>query len=322
MRMAILIKEQDVHKLLTIPDAIDSVELAFRELGEGRAINHPRQRIRLPGTTLHYMVAAIPCLNAMGYKAYTVSRSGAKFLFMLYSTQTGELLAIIEADRLGQMRTGAATGVATKYMAREDAKIVGIFGSGWQARSQLAAVCAVRKITGVKVYSRKPEKRQAFAEEMSKQLGIDIIPVETAEEAARDSDIIITITTSKEPVFKGEWIGAGAHINAAGSNALIRSELDETTIKRSAIIAVDSREQARIECGDLLGPIERGIIRWEQTLELAEIVCGRIKSRESDEQITLFESQGLAVEDVAVAARVYGLALREQIGEEVPLLNS
>ncbi|MCI0529544.1 MAG: ornithine cyclodeaminase family protein, partial [Nitrospira sp.] len=243
----------------------------------------------------------------------------AKFLFFLYHSETGELLAIMEANRLGQMRTGAASGVATKYIARLDARSVGLFGAGWQAQTQLMAVCAVRQIQTVKVYSRTPEKRQAFSQEMNRLLNADIRPVDTPEEAVQGSDIVITITTAREPVFKGEWLEAGTHLNVAGSNSIIKREVDDTALKRSGLIVVDSREDGRIESGDLIVPIEKGIIHWGQIRELGEIVAGYVPGRRAPDEITLFKSNGLAIEDVAVAAKVYELAKSQGVGVELPM---
>lgn len=254
----------------------------------------------------------------MGFKAYTTSRNGAHFLFLLYGGD-GRLLAIMEADRLGQVRTGAASGVATKYMARKEAATIGIFGTGWQARSQLPAVCAVRSIRQVKAYSRNAERRQAFCREMSETLNVEVIPVEDPEEAVKEADILITITTAKEPVLKGVWLQPGVHLNVAGSNFAQKRELDEEAVRRSALIVVDSKEQARIESGDLLVPIERGLLRWEDVHELGEVVAGRLPGRRSDQEITLFKSNGIALEDVAVAWRVYERAKAEGFGQELPL---
>src|ERR1051325_5220232 len=188
--MTLLLKEKDVAELLDMKTALEAVEEVLRDQATGEASNRPRQRVAVPTSQLHFMAAGDKRLNIYGMKMYTVSRKGARFLVSLYDGDTGDLLALMEADKLGQMRTGAASGVATKYMAREDADTVGIYGTGWQAESQRLAVCAVRPVKSVKAYSRKPETRQAFAARMEAQLGIEVLPVETAEEAARDRAII------------------------------------------------------------------------------------------------------------------------------------
>jgi len=299
------IEEKEVEKLLNMEEAVRAVEDAFKWLGEGAAVNIPRSRVRLPGHTLHVMSAGIPALNLTGLKAYTTTRHGARFAVLLFQADTGELLATIEADRLGQMRTGAASGVATKYMAREDAATVGVIGTGWQARSQLAAVCAVRDVTRVKAFGRDRPRREAYCREMSDDLGLPVQPADSAHACVDEADIVITVTSAAHPVLEGAWLAPGTHVNAAGSNALVRSEIDEETVRRSSVIAVDSREQARVECGDLLAPVEKGMLQWDSITELADVVAGRAPGRMKPGDITLFESQGLAAEDVAVAAVVY-----------------
>jgi len=317
--VALLLTEQDVSALLPMGLALEAVEEAFRWQGEGKVVNRPRVRLRVPSGLLHVMPAAAPEAKVMGLKAYATVRGGATFALLLFSAESGELLAVMEADRLGQMRTGAASGVATKYLARPDADTVGIYGTGWQARSQLEAVAAVRKLREVRAYGRDPERRQAFAREMAEQLGVPVVPVERPEEAARGASVLITITTSRTPVLQGAWIEPGAHVNAAGSNALQRSELDVEAVRRAALIAVDSLEQARLECGDLVAPIEQGVTGWEAIHELGEVVAGRHPGRPGPEAITLFESQGVAMEDVAVAARLWERARAQGVGQPLPI---
>lgn len=312
----IYIKEEDVGRLLPMSVALEAVEEVLRLHGQGKAVNIARSRVRLPNNVLHVMSGGVPDLNITGLKAYTTTPHGAQFVVLLYQADSGELLAILEADKLGQTRTGAASGVATKYMARSDASTVGIIGTGWQARSQLAAVCGVRSITSVKAYSRQVERRQTYCHEMSDELGIPVEPAESAEEAVRDADVVVTITNARTPVLFGEWLKPGVHVNAAGSNALIRCEIDTEVVKRASLITADSKDTAKIECGDLLAPIERGMIHWDQVRELSDVVAGHIPGRQSAEDLTLFESQGLAIEDMAVAARVYQKAIEEGIGEK------
>ncbi|MBI2878847.1 MAG: ornithine cyclodeaminase family protein [Candidatus Rokubacteria bacterium] len=317
--MALLLTEQDVARLLPMDLALEAVEEAFRWQGQGKVVNRPRVRLKVPGGLLHVMPAAAPELKAMGLKAYATTRGGARFVVLLFSAESGELLAVMEADRLGQMRTGAASGVATRYLARPDAETVGIYGTGWQACSQLEAVSAVRKIREVRAYGRDPERRQAFAREMAGRLGVPVIPVERPEEAARGASILVTITNSRTPVLQGAWLEPGAHVNAAGSNALERAELDVEAVRRAALIVVDSLEQARLECGDLVAPIEQGATRWEAIRELGEVMAGNHPGRSGPEAITLFESQGVAMEDVAVAVRVWERARAEGVGQALPI---
>jgi alanine dehydrogenase len=317
--MALLLNEQQVTDLLTMEMAIAAVEEALKQHGLGTAINNPRSRVRLPTGQLHMMGAALPTRGVIGYKAYTAFRGKARFHVMLYSTDTGELLAMLQADRLGQMRTGAASGVATKYMAQAEARSVGIFGTGWQARSQLEAVCGVRQIQSIKAFGRDATRRQTFCAEMSQQLGILVEPADTPEAVVKGMDVVITSTNARDPLFDGNWLDSGVHVNAIGSNALIRREIDDTTVRRSALIVVDSKEQARFECGDLLGPLERGLIHWEQVRELGDIVAGHIPGRREPSDITLFESHGLAIWDLAAGMAVYDAARANGIGCEVAL---
>jgi len=312
--MAILLKEADVEKLVTMDTAIETIEQAFKLQGEHKADNSPRRRCRFNNGMLHVMSASFPTIGIAGLKSYTSVSGKTRFHVILYNAD-GVPVAMIEADKLGQMRTGAATGVATKYMARKDAHQVGVFGTGWQARAQVEAVCAVRNIRTVVAYSRDPEKRLKFCKEMTEAVGINVNPVESPEEAARDMDIIITATNSKEPVFKGEWLSEGTHINAIGSNFIARQEIDVEAVRRSDCVIVDSSEQAKLESGDLAKAAEADAFYWEDARELGVVVIGEFPGREDPSEITLFESQGIALEDVALAAKIYKQAEEAEIGK-------
>ncbi len=316
--MPIFISEDQVDQLLTMPDALREVENALRDFGIGGAQNMPRQRVRAANGVLHVMPAGWLTRGYMGYKAYAGFRGGARFYFHLFDSNTGEYLAIIGADKLGQIRTGAASGVATKYLARADALTAGILGTGWQAETQLQAVCAVRNIRAVNCFSRDETRRNHFAEKMSAQLGVSVRAVTFAEAAVRDSDIVIAITNAAQPVLRGEWLSAGAHVNAAGSNWLNRREVDSETLKRANAIFVDSIEDARIESGDLAIPVSENVIGWHQVQEISALLAGRAVGRTSDGDITFFKSNGIALEDVAVGAWVYERAREQGIGAELP----
>lgn len=319
--MPILLTERDVAELLTMEDTLAAVESVFKLQATGEATNEPRRRVRAQGSVLMTMSAAVSNFGEfkglLGLKSYTVARGQARFYVSLFDAIGGELLALIEADKLGQMRTGAASGVATKYLAREDAKTVGIFGTGWQAQSQLAAVCAVRRIEEVRVFSRRPENRERFCKEMAAELNLaNIHPVETGE-AATDADIIITITSAREPVVEGAWLKPGAHVNAAGGNSILRREFDDEAIKRASFLAVDSLDQAKLESGEFVMAVEKGLLVWERVKELRHVVNGDVPGRTSPEQITLFKSLGIAIEDVAAAAVVYRKAKEQKVGKEL-----
>jgi len=266
---------------------------------------------------LNQMGAADQAEGLMGLKVYTVARGVARFVVLLYSTTTGELLALIEADYLGQMRTGAATGVATKYLARPDARFAAIIGTGLQARSQLQAVSEVRKLERVRAYGRDPARRANFCQEMNERLGLEMVAAESAEEAVRDAEIVITMTNTVKPVLSGEWLAPGTHVNAAGANFAFRREVDEETIRRASLIAVDSLEQAKIEAGDLIEPFKQDPSGWDRVRELAEVVSGKLPGRGSPDQITLFKSVGIATWDIAAASRVYQRAQKEGLGKHV-----
>lgn len=321
--MTLFLTETDVEKTLTMPDAIRLVEDALCELGQAHAINRPRQRVRVPNGILHVMPAGLPTRGYVGFKYYSSFRGKTRFWLHLLDANTGELLAIMQADRLGQQRTGAASGVATKYLARQDASTVGLIGAGWQAESQVQAVCVARSIRVIRCYSRDAERRSAFARKMSAQLGVDVNAVDSAEAAVRGADIVITVTSSREPVLHGEWLKPGVHVNAVGANRAEARELDDAVLSRSVIVCVDSIEQAKIEAGDLIAPIERGVLSWERVRELGGVVAGQVAGqvagRVSRDDITLFKSLGIALEDVAVGAWVYEQARAQKLGAEIDL---
>ena len=316
--MSLFLTEADVGELLTMPLTIEAVEEAHRELSLGRAVDVPRQRTRLPQTTLHILQGALPGQDAIGYKAYTSNRSGVRFVVHVFSAATGKLRVVLEADLLGMMRTGAASGVATRWLARRDAEVLGVFGAGWQAEGHIAAIAAVRPLRRVKVFARNAERLSAFCARMSGQLGIDVVAAATAEETVRGSDIVSTITTSATPLFDAGWLSPGTHINAAGSNSLIRREVSEDVLKVCKPIVVDCIETALREAGDLLPLLEKGRLRDRQLVELGDVVTGRHAGRSTPDEITLFESQGMAIQDIALAVRLEALARERGLGVELP----
>lgn len=309
------ISEQEVLACLPMSKAIELVEDAFRGLADGTAINHPRRRVILPtGSVLHYMAAGMP--EYFGLKAYSVNaKTGAHFEVLLYRSADGTPLATLEANYLGQIRTGAASGVATKYLARGEGSVAAIIGSGFQARTQVEAMAAVRRLREVRVWSRKKERREEFARQCASDFGLNVRATETARECIDGADIVTTATSSKEPVFESAWIAPGTHVNGMGSNWANRRELPaELILDRAAVVAVDSIEVARLESGDLLIPMaERGLESFPG-VELSAIVAGTLRGRTNPDQITVFKSNGLAVEDVAVAGHIYEEALRRGLG--------
>jgi len=313
----LLLTEEDVRQILTMEMALDAVEEGLRKLALDEAMNVPRARTQTDHAMLHVMSAAAKSLGVMGYKAYATSRKGLHFHVGLFDGRTGSLLCLMQAAYLGEMRTGAASGVATQYMARPDASEVGIFGSGKQARTQLQAVCKVRKIRRVQVYSLTEENRRRFADEMTRVCDTEVEPVPRPEMAAEDKDIIITATTSREPVLNGHWIAEGTHINAVGSNFIGKAEIDAVGVRRCESIVVDSKDQARIEAGDFVQALEEGSIHWADVHELGQVIVGRYTGRAHPQDVTLFKSLGIAIEDVAVAARVYTKAQSAGLGKKI-----
>jgi ornithine cyclodeaminase/alanine dehydrogenase-like protein (mu-crystallin family) len=314
--LTLILTEREVEELLDMPSTLDAVEAVLRDQAEGRATNRARRRVALPKSGLNYMAAGAPEIGALGLKAYSVSRSGARFYTMLFDPESGELLSILQSDKLGQMRTGAASGVATRHLSREDANTLGLYGAGWQAESQLEAIAAVRDLERVIVYSRREEKRKQFAEKMGERLGMEVETTHSAEEPAAQ-DIVVTATSAGEPVLLGEWLRPGAHVNAAGSNFLFKREIDREVVRRASFVSVDSREELGLEAGDLLKPLETGLILPEAIYELGQVIAGQVKGREGPEDITLFASQGLALEDMAAARVVYDRAVERDVGREI-----
>jgi alanine dehydrogenase len=318
--MALVLREKDVRLLLSMPDTVEVLEQAFAALAQNNALNRPRTRLVLANGVLHMLSAAAPSLGVLGFKAYTTFREGVRFVVMLFSAQNGQLLAIIEADWLGCMRTGGASGVATKYLARPDAKIVGLVGAGNQAVTQLMGICAVRQISTAYVYARRPRECAIFCDEMTRLLNIAVKPVTAAQQAVEVADILVTATTSPDPVLRGEWLRPGCHINAIGSNWAQRRELDVSTLQLSSLVVTDSREQARIEAGDLIIPANEGLLDWNEVYNLADVIVGYAPQRELPDDITLYKGVGIALEDIATAAHVYRLAREQNIGEGLDIL--
>jgi ornithine cyclodeaminase/alanine dehydrogenase-like protein (mu-crystallin family) len=299
--------ESRVRELLPMDKAIELVEGGLRHWAAGQAVNQPRRRLQLGSSAmLHYMTAVDVEAGYLGAKVYTTHPETAAHFYVILFSAAGEPLAMIEANALGQIRTGAATGVATRHMARAEAEVVGLIGSGFQARTQLEAVCQVRPIREAWVYSRSERNRERFAAQMQGELGLAVRAVGSAEEAVRGADVVITATNARDPVLFGEWLEPGMHINAVGSNHARRRELDTAAVARAERIVADSVEQARMESGDLIA----GLGDWGLVAELRDVVGGRVKGRDRDDQITLFKSNGLALEDIAVAGWVYEQATR------------
>ena len=315
----LFLTESDVERLLDMPAVIQVVENAFRALAQGEAENVPRRRCKTSGAILHTMSAAANYLGLVGWKQYTTTRQTATFHVGVSDQKTGRLLALMEADRLGQLRTGATTGVAVKHLAAPAAEEVGILGSGWQAQSQLEAVSVVRPIKTVKVFSPTRSHRDKFADSMSQKLGIPVTPVSNSKDAVSNVPIVITATNSATPVLAGEDVAPGSLVCAMGSNWLHKTEIDEAIMRRAGQIVCDSVEACKLEAGDFIQALGRGNFDWSRVTELSTIVQANTGPADSTNQITLFKSVGLAIEDVATAALLVNRS--HQNHDQIPLTH-
>jgi alanine dehydrogenase len=318
--MTLHLSEAEVRALLTMPMAVDAVEEISRRHANGHVVVHPRRRFELPGGRyFHYMAAADYAAGYLSMKQYTFVRGSFRFLVPLYEIATGELLALIEADYMGQLRTGAASGVATKYLARRDARVAAIIGTGGQAKTQLEAVAAVRRLESVRVFGRDVERRETFCREMTERIGVLVRPAASAAEAARGADIVCTATTATQPVVRGADLATGMHINAIGANHAHKRELDDEAVASADVIVVDSVEQSRQEAGDLILAFHGDESCWTGVKRLSDVVAGKSGGRTSESEVTLFKSNGIASWDLAVAMKVYSLAREKGLGRKLPL---
>jgi ornithine cyclodeaminase/alanine dehydrogenase-like protein (mu-crystallin family) len=316
--MPLFLRETDVKALLTIDVTLTALDAAFREWAAGRALNQPRRRVAA-SAVLATMSAALPSKGLMGFKAYTHSKAGARFWVCLFDAADGRPRAVMEADWLGRMRTGAASGLATKYLARSEASVFTVIGAGSQALTQVLAVAAVRALREVRVVSRDSTHRDAFVEELKGALpgGIAIHPAGSMREAVDGAEILTTITSAARPIFPGEWLQAGQHLNVCGSNYPDRREIDGRVVARADLVVADDVEAARLEGGDLLLAEREGQLNWGRVHSLRDVVAGSTGSRQPSD-VTLFKSVGLAIEDVAAGAAVVELAEARGVGQRLP----
>lgn len=318
----LFLTEDDVKRLLTMRDALALVEQSLRRLAAGTAFNQPRQRVIIPGgAALNVMAAGDSEAGYLAFKAYSTSREAARFLVLLYSASSGEPLAQIEADYLGQVRTGAASGVASRYMARAEAAVLAIIGTGKQALTQAQAIAVVRRLREIRVYGRKAERRERFAEEVRAATSVQTLAAGGARQAVEGADIICTVTDSRDPVVYGEWLRPGVHVNAIGSNSPARREVDAAAVLGADLLVTDSLVQACIESGELIHAFEGRPELWERVRELSDVVAGKHPGRTADSQITLFKSNGIALEDVAVAGFIFEQAKARRVGSEIPVFD-
>ena len=311
--VALYLTEADVDSLLRPADALGAVEGCFQRLARGAVENRPRARLQLEHGKLAVMAAADLELGYAGLKSYAAfGYEDARFVVLLFETSRANLVGVVEANRLGQLRTGAASGVAARHLARTDARTLGVIGCGWQAESQVACIReAVPSIESVVAYCRTPERLEAFCERVDAQ----------AAESHRDAgaqEIVVTATTSRDPVLRGDWLRPGTLVCAIGANESSARELDNAVLERAAFVCCDSREQSRIESGDLIDPVAQGLLDWLEVHELQDVVAGSLQGRQSDEDVVVFKSNGIAAWDVAVAAVVLERARERGVGLELP----
>jgi ornithine cyclodeaminase/alanine dehydrogenase-like protein (mu-crystallin family) len=309
--MPLYLTESDVAALLTPADAVEAIEACFRRMASGSVENRPRYRLGLEEGALAVMAAADLELGYAGAKVYAGFRDGTRFAVLLFRADSPELVAVLEADKLGQLRTGAASGVAAKLLAAAGARSLGVIGCGWQAESQVACIrAALPTLERVVAYCRSEERLRAFCEEHGAE------PGESHQDPAA-CDVVVTATTSPDPVLRGEWLNPGALVCAVGANDGRRRELDNVVLERAAFVCCDSRDDARLESADLSEPVGSGVLDWLEVHELQEVVAEEVPGRQADEDIVVFKSNGLAAWDVAVAAAVVERARSAGAGREV-----
>jgi ornithine cyclodeaminase/alanine dehydrogenase-like protein (mu-crystallin family) len=309
--LPLYLTEAEVAGLITAGEAVPVVEACFLRLAAGAVENVPRRRLRFDDGSFAVMSAVDRELGYAGVKAYTVVAGKAVFAVSLFDLRTGELAAVLEADTAGQRRTGAASGVAAKVLARPGASTLGVIGCGWQAEAQVDAIrAAVPTIERVVAYCRTPARLQDFCARLGAEAA------ESQADAAAQ-DVVVTITTSRDPVLRGDWLREGALVCAAGANDPSKRELDDVVLERASFVCCDSKENARLESGDLIDPVENGRLDWLEVHELQEVVAGDVAGRESDADIVVFKSNGLAAWDVAIGAELLRRAQERGVGTTV-----
>jgi alanine dehydrogenase len=318
--MVLFLNEENVKQLLTMDIALEQVERGLKDRALGKATDVPRQRIQTTSGIQHVLQACAPELGYIGFKYYFTppGKRGATYVHLI-NMQTGKLEAIVEGVHLGMIRTGAASGVASKHLANPGATVLAQLGAGYQGMGQLEAVVTALKIKEARVYARTRDKLEAWCKKMADQLGIPVLPAASAAEAIKGAQVVNIMTKSTAPVIDGDWLQPGQHINAAGSNALSRREIDAKTVTRAALITVDSRGTARNECGDLVAAVETGHLSWDTLTEIGEVIAGRMPGRAGKDDITLYESHGMGIQDVYTAAKLVELARSRKIGTELPM---
>ena len=315
--MALFLRDEEVSRAVSMDDMLPAIESMQGHFGRGEAMVLPRKKIIASGGVLAVMGGGLFYDGVLGVKTYTVVRGTYSFQVSLYDVETGRLMCYTQANRLGQLRTGATTALAVKYLSNSDAATVGIIGTGYQAPTQLEAISKIRIIKSVKAFSRTAENRDAFAKTMTDSLGLAVSSASGGQEVVEGSDVVICIAAATEPVVNGEWLASGVTLIGAGPTTWRIREVDDAAIVRADKIFVDSVEQARDEAGDMASAVDRGLLQWSQLLELRHAVAGTVSGRDNHNQIVFAKMMGTGVADVAAAKLAYDKATEMGLGTEM-----
>ena len=315
--MALFLKDEDVAQCVTMDAMLEAIESMQRQYGDGQAHNMTRRKIIADSGMLSVMGGGLFHQGLLGVKTYTVVKGSYSFQVSLYDANTGELLLYTQANRLGQLRTGATTGVAVKHLANPEDAAVGIIGTGGQAPTQLEALSKVRGIKKIKAYSRTQERREEFARRMTDTMVVEVSAATSNEDAVRDCDIVLCIAATMDPVVEAAWLKDGSTLIGAGPTTWRAREVDEAVITRAGKLIVDSMEQAAIEAGDLCSAVDKGIIQWSKVHELRHVVSGAVTGRDSKDQVVYAKIMGTGVADVAAAKLAYDSANAAGLGTEM-----
>lgn len=319
MQNVCFLNEHDVEQLLTVPNCFGTIEQAILAQGRKEAQNLPRRIVRTEKVGLSVLQGSVPGAGYVGFKSYTTCPDGVRFWVLLFHAETGSLDAIVEAEHLGQVRTAAATGVATKHLANPGSRTVAILGTGTHAVPQLEGACLSHEIERVFAWSRTPANVREFSERMSSKLGVEVVPAASAEEAVREADIVVTITTSQTPILMGDWLKPGAHVNLVGAMKPTSREVDDRVLQRASLLTVDDREQSHAESGEFIEAVRDGVMSWDQVKELGDVLAGTVPGRKTEQDITVFKNHGVGIWDVAAAARAIQLAGERGAGLQLPI---
>ena len=315
--MTLFLKDEDVAQCVTMDGMLEAIESMQQHYGNGEAHNMTRRKVIANSGMLSVMGGGLFHLGLLGVKTYTVVKGSYSFQVSLYDANTGELLCYTQANRLGQLRTGASTGVSVKHLANPGDVTVGIIGTGGQAPTQLEAVSKVRNIKDVKAFSRTQDRREAFASKMTETMSLSVSAAASNEDAVRDCDVVLCVAATMDPVVEWAWLKEGSTVIGAGPTTWRAREVDEATIIGAGKIIVDSAEQAAIEAGDLCSAVDKGLIQWSKVHELRHVISGAVTGRDNQGQTVYAKIMGTGVADVAAAKLAYDCAKAKGLGQEM-----